>query len=73
MNFADLYHLDKKCENIIEHPSVKERKQNENGVYVLEFSKKNMFDLIDVLRGCRGLVYELCQTNFEDLLMSKRG
>jgi hypothetical protein len=73
MNFVDLYHLDKKCENIFEHPSMKEQKVNEKGDFVLEFSKENMLDLLDVLRDCRGLVYELCQTNIKDILMSKRG
>lgn len=70
MTFADLYHLNKKCEDVKEKISAKNNEPyiDENGDMNLTISITTYEDLKAILRDCEALIYDLCQTKVEDVI-----
>lgn len=67
MTFADLYHLNDKCERLEKMLPHKDFEFDE-GRIVLKISSPDYEDLEEILRDCKRLVYDLCQADVKDVI-----
>lgn len=73
MTFADLYHLNDKCEEVERQIALKDPYIDEEGYLHLAITVPAYEKLKEALCGCKGLVYELCQTDIKDVINPKGG
>jgi len=67
MTFADLYHLNDKCEKLekcLPHGDF----ERDKGMIVIKLSPHEFEELEETLRDCKCLVYDLCQAGIGDVI-----
>ena len=67
MTFADLYHLNDKCERLEKMLPHKDF-EFDDGRIVLKIPSPDYEDLEEILRDCKRLVYDLCQADVKDVI-----